>query len=143
MTNVWLVAILTLTLPADYQPQSNVTQSFSVPGPPGTKTTEVFRSWVAPGGKRLHVFCWTPYPRDLGPMVVESEFPVRVAGQDTAILETSMFMGRKQRVLVAHLGFKDQKTSAMIYAVGMDRQEFQSILAGLTRTKTDGSARPR
>ena len=37
MTNVWLVALLTLTLPADYQPESNVTQAFSMPGPPGTK----------------------------------------------------------------------------------------------------------
>ena len=54
-----------------------------------------------------------------------------------------MFMGRKQRVLVAHLGFKDQPASVMIYAVGVDRPEFESLLAGITRTEKDGSARPR
>ena len=68
-------------------------------------------------------------------MAVASEFPARVAGQDTKIIETSMFMGRQQRVLVAHLGFKDQKASAMIYAVGVDRREFESILAGITRAE--------
>ena len=76
-------------------------------------------------------------------MAVVSEFPARVAGQDTKIIETSMFMGTKQRVLVAHLGFKEQKASAMIYAIGLDRREFESILAGVARVEKDGSARPR
>jgi hypothetical protein len=135
MTTIWLVAILSLTLPSEYQLRSNTTQSFPLPGPPGMKTSEEFRSWVAPGGRELYFFYWTPYPRDLGPMAVESEHPVHVAGQDTTIIETSMFMGRKQRVLVAHLGFKDQRGSAMIYAVGIDRAEFESLLAGVTRAK--------
>ena len=94
------------------------------------------------GRKGAHLFYWTPAARDLGPMVVVSEFPARVAGQDTKIIETSMFMGTKQRVLVAHLGFKE-KGSAMIYAIGLDRREFESILAGVTRVEKDGSARPR
>jgi hypothetical protein len=143
MTTVWLVAILSLTLPSEYQPRSTRTQSFPLPGPPGTRTNEEFRSWVAPGGKELYLFYWTPSARDLGPMAVAAEFPARVAGQDTKIIETSVFMGTKQRVLVAHLGFKDQKASAMIYAVGLDRREFESILAGITRVEKDGSARPR
>ena len=50
----------------------------------------------------------------LVPWQSSQNFPARVAGQDTKIIETSMFMGTKQRVLVAHLGFKDQKASAML-----------------------------
>lgn len=133
MTTVWLVAILSLTLPNTHQLRSSTTETFPLPGPPGTTTKEEFRSWVAPGGRELYVFYWTPYPRDLGPMKVAAEFPARVAGQDTKIIETAMFMGREQRVLVAHLGFPDVKGSAMIYATGMDRKEFEAILAGIAR----------
>lgn len=54
-----------------------------------------------------------------------------------------MFMGRKQRVLVTHLGFQDQTASVMIYAVGVDRREFESILAGITRVEKNELSRPR
>jgi hypothetical protein len=133
MTTVWLVAILSLTLPNTYQLRSSTTETFPLPGPPGMTTKEEFRSWVAPGGRELYAFYWTPYPRDLGPMKIAAEFPTRVAGQDTRIIETTMFMGREQRVLVAHLGFPDVKGSAMVYASGMDRKEFEAILAGIVR----------
>ena len=143
MNAVWLIAVLTLTLPSEYVPRSSRTQSFALPGPPGMTTHEQFRSWAAPDGRELHLFYWTPSPRDLGPMAIASEFPTQVAGQQTRIIETTMFMGRKQRVLATHLGFKDQSASVMIYAVGMDRREFESLLAGITRTTTHGSTRPR
>jgi hypothetical protein len=133
MTTVWLVAILSLTLPNAFQLRSSTTESFPIPGPPGMTTNEEFRSWAAPGGRELYVFYWTPYPRDLGPMASAAEFPARVAGQGTSIVETTMFMGREQRVLVAHLAFPDVKGSAMIYATGMDRKEFEAILAGIAR----------
>jgi hypothetical protein len=143
MTTVWLVAILSLTLPSEYQLRDTRTESFPVPGPPGMRTNEEFRSWVAPGGRELTFFYWTPYPRDLGPMAITSQVPARVAGQDTRIIETSMFMGTKQRVLVAHLGFKDQKASVMIFAKGVDRREFVSLLAGIRQVEKNGSTRPR
>jgi hypothetical protein len=133
VTTVWLVAILSLTLPDVYQLRSSRTESFPIPGPPGMTTKEEFRSWAAPGGRELYVFYWTPYPRDLGPMAVGAEFPARVAGQDTRIIETTMFMGQKQRVLVAHVAFQDLQGSAMIYASGINREEFASILAGIAR----------
>lgn len=131
LTTVWMVAILSLTLPNAYQLRSSTTESFPIPGPPGMTTKEEFRSWVAPGGRELYLFYWTPYPRDLGPMATAAEFPARVAGRDTRIIETTMFMGRKQRVLVAHVGFPDRKGSAMVYAAGLDREEFAAILAGI------------
>lgn len=143
MTTVWLVAILSLTLPSEYRPESSRTQPFPIPGPPGTTTSEEFRSWAAPGGKALYLFYWTPAARDLGPMVVVSRSPARVAGQDTEIIETSMFMGVKQRVLATHLGFEDQKASAMIYAVGVGHDEFESLLAGITRSRANESDRSR
>lgn len=133
MTTVWLVAILSLTLPDAYQLRSSTTESFPLPGPPGMTTREEFRSWVAPGERQLYVFYWTPYPRDLGPMATAAEFPARVAGQDTKIIETTMFMGRKQRVLVAHVGFPDRHGSAMVYAAGINREEFAAILGGIAR----------
>jgi hypothetical protein len=133
VTTVWLIAILSLTLPNAYQLRSSTSESFPLPGPPGMTTKEEFRSWVAPGGRELHVFYWTPYPRDVGPMAIAAAFPARAAGQDTHIIETTMFMGRQQRVLVAHLGFPELKGSAMIYARGIDREEFAAILAGISR----------
>ena len=66
-------------------------------------------------------------------LAIAAEFPARVAGQNTRIIETTMFMGRKQRVLVTHLGYPELKGSAMIYAVGVDRPEFEALLAGITR----------
>lgn len=132
MTTVWLVAVLSLTLPNSYQLRSSTAENFPLPGPPGMTTKQEFRSWVAPDGRELMAFYWTPYPRDLGPMAIAAEFPARVAGQSTNIIETTMFMGLKQKVLVAHLGFPEVKGSAMIYARGMDREEFAAILAGIS-----------
>ena len=130
-----LAALISITLPSEYQPADRRVDTFPVPGPPGLRTTEEFQSWNAPGGRSVYVFQWTPYARDLGPMAVAAEWPVRVAGQDTHIIETSMFMGRPQRVLVVHLSFRKPEARAMIYAVGVDRAEFESILARVTRAK--------
>jgi hypothetical protein len=66
-------------------------------------------------------------------MQVAAKWPARVAGQQTEILETSIFMGRPQRVLVVHLTFTDPDATAMIYATGVERAEFEAILAGAVR----------
>jgi len=130
---VWVVAILSLSLPAEYRIADSTSERIALPGPPGLYATQEFRSWNAPG-KSLYLFYWVPRaPRDLGPMKAVAEWPARVAGHDTRIVETSMFMGRQQRVLVAHLQFDPPGSSAMIYATGLDRREFASILAGITR----------
>jgi len=42
-----------------------------------------------------------PYPG--GPMQAAREWPAIVAGQATTIIETRVFMGQLQRVMVAHL----------------------------------------
>ena len=131
---VFLVAILSLSLPAEFKSGSNTTERVPMFGPPGRYATQDFRSWDAPGGRSLYLFYWVPSaPRDLGPMKAAAEWPGRVAGQDVTIIETEIFMGRPQRVLVTHLGFKDAGSSAMIYAVGMERKEFEAILAAIRR----------
>ncbi len=137
-TTLWLVAILSLTLPAEYRLGDSRSERFPLPGPPGLHTSEEFRSWNAPSGKSVYLFYWSPLPRDLGPMVVAAEWPARAAGQDTRIIETSIFMGRPQRVLVAHLAFSAPRSSAMVYAVGLERRDFESILAGLKRVEGNG-----
>lgn len=129
---IWIIALLSLSLPAEYRLEGNTSERVSLPGPPGYYTTEEFRSWQAPGGRSLYLFFWKPRPpRDLGPMTVAAEWPIMVAGQKTKVIETSLFMGRKQRVLVTYLNFADPEAKAMLYASGFDRKGFEAILSGL------------
>jgi hypothetical protein len=129
---IWIVALLSLSLPAEYRLEGNTSERVSLPGPPGYYATEEFRSWQAPGGRSLVLFFWKPRPpRDLGPIAVAAEWPAQVAGQKTKCYETSMFMGRKQRVLVTYLNFADPEAKAMLYATGVDRKEFEVVLSGV------------
>ena len=119
---LWLLAALALSLPPDFRPRDETSERIELPGPPGQFATQVFRSWSGPSGKAVYLFYWEPRaPRDLGPMQVAAKWPARVAGQQTEILETSIFMGQRQRVLVVHLGFSDPEATAMIYATAMER----------------------
>jgi hypothetical protein len=49
------------------------------------------------------------------------------------MLETSTFMGRPLHAFVVHLSFRSPEGRAMIYATGVDRREFERILAGVKR----------
>ena len=130
----WILAALSLSLPTEYKPRDETSERIELPGPPGQFATQMFRSWEAPTGKSVYLFFWEPRaPRDLGPMQVAAKWPARVAGQQTEVLETSIFMGRPQRVFVVHLAFTDPDATAMIYATGMERSEFEAILATATR----------
>jgi hypothetical protein len=131
--NIWIVAVLLLSLPSEYRLCANSSERAELlPGPPGFYATEEFRSWQTPDGKAFHLFFWVPRaPRDLGPMKVAAEWPVSVAGQDTKVLETSLFMGRKRSVLVTYLHFTNPEANAMLYASGLDLSEFRSLLSGV------------
>jgi hypothetical protein len=63
-------------------------------------------------------------------MAVTAEWPASIAGQSTKVIETSIFMGRKQRVLVTYLHFTNPEANAMLYASGLDRPEFEALLSG-------------
>jgi hypothetical protein len=81
LTFLFAASLIALTPPPEYQPADTRVETFPLPGPPGLTTVEEFRSWNAPGGRSVYVFYWTPSPRDLGPMAVAAEWPVRVAGR--------------------------------------------------------------
>ena len=135
MFTTWVVAVLSLSLPPDYALVGNTSERIARQGPPGLYAAEEFRSWQAPGGKNLYLFYWQPAPpRDLGPMAIASQQPVTVAGQQTAIVETSMFMGRQQKVLVTYLKFADPEARAMIYADGLTVAEFEALLGRIVVT---------
>lgn len=129
---IWIVTLLSLTLPAEYRLVDSTSERIPLAGPPGYSATQEFRSWQAPGEKALYLFEWQPYPpRDLGPMKSERDWPVVVAGQQANISETSLFMGRPQRVLAVHLSCKHPEGRAMIYATGIGLDEFRGILGNV------------
>lgn len=140
--STWIIAILSFSLPAEYVLVGNSSEQIARRGPPGQFATEEFRSWEAPGGKFAALFYWVPMaPRDGGPMVAASETPAVVAGQETKIIETSMFMGVSQKVLVTHLHFSHPESTAMIYAKGLSIEEFRALLANLNVTQGNGPPR--
>lgn len=139
MLTTWLIATLAFALPADYSLVGQASERMAQQGPPGRFANEEFRSWEAPGGKFLALFYWAPMaPRDGGPMVAAHETPAVVAGQQTKIIETSMFMGQTQRVLVTYLRFTEPEATAMIYAKGTSIEEFRALLAQLSVSRTPG-----
>ena len=127
---VWLVVALSISLPSEYRLTASTSERIPLLGPPGSYATEEFRSWEAPGGKALYLYFWQPRaPRDLGPMSTAAEWPALVAGQSVKVFETAVFMGRDQRVLVTYLRFIKPEAQAMLYASGLNRAEFDSILS--------------
>ena len=138
---LWLVASLALTLPAHFHSAGTSSTRHALPGPPGLEATEEFRSWKGKPGQELFVFYWEPRaPRPGGPMVSADQWKESVAGQTVTVHETSQFMGRPQRVLVAHLTFQSPEAQAMIYGTGLSRPEFSAILAKVARAKPAGPA---
>lgn len=131
-----IVGVLSVTLPDEYRPVDSTSERIAMIGPPGRYATQEFRSWRTADGRAIYLFYWVPSPpRDLGPMKADAEWPARVAGRSTQIVETSVFMGRPQRAFVVHLGFDRPEAAAMIYATGVERSEFEKLLAGITRAR--------
>ncbi len=137
-TTIWIIALLSLSLPSEYKLVDNTTESVAFADFPGKFATEEFRSWKAPGGKELYLSFWKPFPpRDGGPMKVMTEWSVTVAGKQMKVVETSMFMGRTQHVLVTYFNFTKPDATAMLYSSGLDRSEFTRILSGIKIVETE------
>ena len=140
--STWIIAILSFSLPPEYLLVGNSSERVEHQLDPDFFTTEEFRSWQAPDDRFLTLFYWIPSaPRDGGPMVIANQTPAIVAGQETKIIETSMFMGDAQRVLVTHLSFTNPEATAMIYAKGLKIEEFQALLANLSVIGAKNSSR--
>jgi len=126
----WLIANLLLLLPAEYELVGNTSEEVPMGLLPGASAHQEFRRWEAPGGRALHVSYWTPRPtRDGGPMHAVAEWPATVAGQSVRVYETDYFMGRKQHVLVTYLRFAAPEAQVMLYANGLTKAAFMTILA--------------
>ncbi|MBF9220647.1 hypothetical protein [Hymenobacter ruricola] len=138
----WLVAILSLSLPAEFHLAASTSEQVPMRGLPGSSAHEEFRRWEAPGERALHLFYWQPMaPRDGGPMHAVAEWPAVVAGQAVKVYETDSFMGARRRVLVTYLRFAapQPEAQAMLYASGLSRAEFTAVLAQVRLR--DGHAR--
>jgi hypothetical protein len=94
---------------------------------------EEFRRWEAPGPRALHLFYWQPRaPRPGGPLHAVAEWAAVLGGQPVRVLETDLFMGRPQQVLVTHLELSTPAAAQlMLYATGLTREEFGAILAAV------------
>jgi len=129
-TGPWLVANLLLSLPAAYTLVDTTAEEVPLASLPGVSAHLEFRRWEAPGGRALHMLHWQPGPtRDGGPMHAVAEWSARVAGQPVQVYETDYFMGRPQRVLVTYLHFMAPKAQVMLYATGLTRAAFLTLLA--------------
>jgi hypothetical protein len=129
--STWLIAVLSLSLPAEFHLAASTSESVPMLLP-DQSAHEEFRRWEAPGGRALHLFYWQPRaPRDGGPMHAVAEWPAVVAGQAVKVYETDSFMGTRRRVLVTYLRFAAPQPEAqlMLYATGLSRTEFMAVLA--------------
>jgi hypothetical protein len=126
----WLVTSLMLSLPTEYRLERSYSCECALPGPHCQYTREESWAWRAGSETTLTLFEWTPSdPRTCGPMIASAEWPVTVAGQTTKLIETCSFRGRPQRALLTHL--QAAESQILVTAVGMPRQEFEGLLAGI------------
>jgi hypothetical protein len=126
----WLIAHLLLSLPVEYKLVGTASEDVSLASLTGTSAHLEFRRWEAPGGRALHLAYWQPWPaRDGGPMHAVAEWSAVVAGQPVRVYETDYFMGRKQRVLVMYLRVAAPEAQVSLYATGLTRAAFLTLLA--------------
>lgn len=131
----WVVAFLMVILPADYQ-QIRLDVETREGLIPGTEVRETQAHWKAQD-KDIFLFLYEPFPdRDGGPMAISQSYPVKVLGQQTKLLETSMFFGSEQRVLVTHVSLEEPKAVLMIYSPNLEREEFTALVTSLKRRPT-------
>ena len=130
--NLWTVAAAALRLPSEYTLKHESQRKHELPGPPGYYAIEHHASWTAPEAKELNFFFWLPRaPHPGGPMVAAAEWNIRVAGYETSLIETSMFMGLSQKILVTHLHPTEPNADILIFANGILRADFETILGGI------------
>ena len=127
-----------LELPFSVGPEYTVTRtsrdSIRSPIPDGEPTTQIIIE-VTKDGKEALIFYWDSHPpphRDLGPMVKKESWPATFLGEDATITRTSLFMGRKQEVLVLHCKL-DKYAPVMIYSKDMAKEEFHEMLGKMHR----------
>jgi len=90
--------------------------------------------WTGLGKAEVHVMVWPHGPTtDGGPMIVKSEEPISVAGQQTKLIKTQEFFGSSQEVLVVHI--KQGKSRYIVFADNMTPESFKSVLKSILIVK--------
>ena len=131
----WVVAFLVVLLPADYQ-QIRLGVETREGLIPGMEVRETQAHWKGQD-KDIFLFLYEPFPdRDGGPMAIRQSYPVTVLGQQTKLIETSMFFGSEQQVFVTHVSLEEPKAVLMIYSPNLEREEFTAFITSLKRRPT-------
>ena len=126
MLTLWVVALISISLPSEY---TLVSQESETVQREIFQAKNEFRSWQSPSGKTITFSYWEPMPPyDGGPAVFDREWPVVIAGQKTKIAEASMFSGVKQHIFVTYLKFSKPKAMLTIHGKGFTKEEFQALL---------------
>jgi len=99
-------------------------------GPPqmGNVYTEE-RIWKTKSGATLTLNIWAPTaPSTGGPMQQVAEWPVRIAGIEANIVETSMFGGVYKKVLVVFAALEQPTARFRLVAEGIELEQLKGIL---------------
>jgi hypothetical protein len=124
-TVVWQAGCLTFALPKEFELADHG---------PLQPTWEAW-SWKNSGDQSLHLDFWYPRPSHTGgPMQAVSEWTEQIGGKDVKVMETSLFEGRPQKVLVTFFNLLSPAISARLSAYGMSRQEFSALLGAIEFT---------
>ena len=123
---------LPLSIAQEYKVTNTSRESISGPIPDQRPTTQFFVE-VTRNGKKAYIFYWDGHPyRDLGPMAEQETWQFKFLGEDAQITRTTMFMGKKQEVLVIHYR-PDEKTQLMIYSKDMNKDKFHDMLGKMQK----------
>ena len=95
-------------------------------------THEWCRTYQAPEGHHLTLFCWDGLPRDRGPMVAESRWEVKVDHRTALVSLATTFFRKRQRVLVAHVeGPRPEGRRYLLYTDVEDAAAFERLLSSV------------
>ena len=132
-----IAALLAFTLAAIADAETAKVGALTMEIPPGFKAQmshgkdslgdlEVNR-WRADDGQTLELLYYANFPKqDRGPMIVANEEEIEVADQKTKLIETKVFFGAEEKVLVVHL--RSGKSIYIINAEHMPRDEFKALM---------------
>ena len=122
------IGSLIFQLPEGYVEISRKKDKINSHIPDQPPTIEHVISFQNTAGRNVYLFFWQGFPwRDYGPMVKNRSYPVKVAKQETVMIQTKQFMGTDQEVLVVHCKLNEDER-LMIYTTDMEPDEFRKFL---------------
>jgi len=124
----YATGIISIDLPANYHIAYSEHKKISSPIPGAKATMESSALFLSNEGKKIFLFYWSgDSSRNLGPMKAIKHREIKVAGKTCRLVETSMFMGLKQKVNAFFCKLNDKNT-LMIYTPNLMSKNFQEFL---------------